>query len=281
MTMRRTLTRTLAFGLALAAGGVACKSKTAYDEKHFNADANSGPDGQRQGANPLKPNTKITADVNFKAQNKTNWYAIDLRGKPGVLITHVHWDTAESDVMVDVFDSFGKQLSASPARNKGAKEKQLLTQIDKPGEYFIRVTAPTPNDGTVYTMEAKWEEPLAVAAPPVIPVLVTQPDPPPKPKREPKEPRETPPTPSGDTVEGRIVSAYRDGDALMLHLDKGSEAGLKPGASGNVLVGSAGQDFVEGGEIKVVKVIGGNKALARSGLRSLGRNNRVLINLGR
>ena len=56
-----------------------------------------------------------------------------------------------------------------------------------------------------------------------------EPDPPPKPQvrhREPREPKEPKEKPAGETVQGRIVSAYREGAGLTLHLDKGSAAGV-------------------------------------------------------
>src|SRR5581483_5178409 len=86
----------------------------------------------------------------------------------------------------DVFDEFGKQISASPVRNRGSKQKELLTQIDKPGVYYVRVSAPNRGDGSVYTMEAKWEAP-APEVPQPMPVRV---DPPrEKPEPMPEEPK--------------------------------------------------------------------------------------------
>ena len=78
-----------------------------------------------------------------------------------MLTTLINWDNANSDVNIDVFDAFGAQIAASPVRGKGEKNKKLFTQIDKPGTYYVRVTAPTSADGTVYTMEAQWQEPPA------------------------------------------------------------------------------------------------------------------------
>jgi hypothetical protein len=182
--------------------------------------------------------------------------------------------------MIDVFDEFGKQISASPVRNKMAKEKALLTQIDKPGTYYVRVTAPNKTDGTVYTMEAKWDEPAA-APPPQIAVFTDAPEAPPQPKhhREPREPREPKEKPAGESVQGRIVSAYREGAGLTLHIDKGSAAGIRVGMSGAILSGPAGEDPLDGGDFKVVQVLDGTKSVAKSSIHSIGKNTRVLINL--
>jgi hypothetical protein len=260
------------------------KAKTAADEK-FDADAKSGPDGKRSGARALKPNTPITDEVNFANQDKTDWYVVDLRGHAGVLSTLIHWDNDQSDVMIDVFDEFGKQISASPVRNKGAKQKELLTQIDKPGVYYVRVSAPVRGDGSVYTMEAKWDAPTEVAQPP---------PPPPRQKEAIMQPREEEPRhhehhehhekpekPAGEPVEGRIVSAYREGASLTLHIDKGSAAGVKPGMSGTVLSGPSGEDALDGGDFKIVSVLDANKSVGKTSLHTIGKNNRVLINVTR
>jgi hypothetical protein len=211
---------------------------------------------------------------------------VSLKGKSGVLSTLIHWDNDASDVMIDVFDEFGKQISASPVRNRGAKEKSLLTQIDKLGTYYIRVTAPAKGDGTVYTMEAKWEGVEVVAQvetppPPPPPRQQDDPPPPPKPRHQPREPKEPKPTGGGESVQGRVVSAYREGPGLTLHIDKGAGAGVRVGMTGTVLMGPSGEDPLDGGEFRVVTVLGEGKSVAKTNLSSLGRNTRVVINLGR
>jgi hypothetical protein len=267
----------LGFGAALALGASACKSKNQNDAK-FDADAKSGPDGARSGARVVRTNFPVTDEVSYKGQDKTDWYHVELKGKPGILTCVLKWDSGESDVAVDVFDDLGKQLSASAPKAKGAKEKQLLTQIDRPGHYFVRVSAPTEKDATQYTLEARWEEPkpenIAIAIvepPPEEPKL--------KPKKEPKEPVEKPEAPT-NSIQGRIVAAYRDDSGnYVLQIDKGSSHGIKVGMSGVVLNGPGGEDAVEGGELKVFQIVGPAKSLARSGIKSLGKNNRVSITL--
>jgi hypothetical protein len=262
--------------LFLLTGLAGCPKKP----DNFDADAKSGPDGRRTGAKAIMVNTPITDEVNYKNQDKTDWYALQLVGKPGILTTKVNWDNGGSDLQIDVFDEFGKQISASPARTGTAKDKTLLTQIDRVGQYFVRITAPNPGDGSVYTMEAKWELPKAE-----VPVTLIQPEPdapPPEPKpKKHREPVEKPEKPSGDTLQGRIVQAYRDGDAMVLQIDKGSANGIKSGMTGAVLSGMSGEDPVDGGDFKIYQVVAPNKSLARSPLRSLGKNNRVMINLGK
>jgi hypothetical protein len=265
--------------LALAACGPKSGSKTPKD--NFDADARSGPDSKRSTAQKLDVNKPHTDEVSYQNQDKTDWYEVELKGQAGVLTTLINWDNSNSDVNIDVFDAFGAQIAASPVRGKGEKNKKLFTQIDKPGTYYVRVTAPAKTDGTVYTMEAQWQEPAAVAVTtPPPPREEALPPPEEKPKhhatREPREPREKP---AGETIQARVVSAYREGAALMLYIDKGSAAGIKSGDTGVVLSGAGGEDAVDGGNFKVIKVIDANKCVGSASMRSIGKNNRVAITL--
>jgi hypothetical protein len=268
--------------LAVAACGPKSGGKTPKD--NFDADARSGPDSKRSSAQKLDLNRPHTDEISYANQDKTDWYVVELKGQPGVLTTLINWDNVGSDVNIDVFDAFGAQIAASPVRGKGEKQKKLFTQIDKAGTYYIRVTAPTKTDGTVYTMEAQWQEPTAVAVAP--PPPREEPAPPPEerpksPKHGPREPREPREKPAGESIEARVVSSFREGGSLMMYIDKGSAAGIKQGDSGMVLQGSGGEDPLDGGTFRVVKVIDANKCVGAASLHSLGRNNRVAITLGR
>ena len=271
--------------LLLVAGcGPKAGSKTPKD--NFDADARSGPDGKRSTANHLDINKPHTDEVNYANQDRTDWYEVELKGKPAqpVLTTVLNWDNANSDLNIDVFDAFGAQISASPVRGKGETHKTLYTPIPQPGTYYVRVTAPTKADGTVYTMEAQWQEPPPVvqAPPPQMQPMTEEKPVEEKPKHhvahEPREPHEKP---SGESIQARVVSSFREGGALMMYIDKGSAAGIKPGDTGNVLQGSGGEDPLDGGSFKVVKVIDANKCVGSSSLHSIGKNNRVAITLSR
>lgn len=270
--------------LALAACGPKSGSKTPKD--NFDSDARSGPDAKRSTAQKLETNKPHTDEVNYQQQDRTDWYEVELKGKPQqpVLTTIINWDNANSDINVDVFDAFGAQIAASPVRGKGEKQKTLYVPIPQPGTYYIRVTAPSKLDGTVYTMEAQWQEPAAVAVAPTPPPPDNTPAPPPEEHAKhhaTHEPRPEREKPAGETIQARVVSAYREGAALMLYIDKGSAAGIKPGDSGMVLQGSGGEDPLDGGTFRVIKVIDANKCVGSSSLHSLGKNNRVAITLGR
>lgn len=270
--------------LLVAGCGPKAGSKTPKD--NFDADAKSGPDGKRSTANHLDINKPHTDEVNYVNQDRTDWYVVELKGKPAqpVLTTVLNWDNAQSDLNVDVFDAFGAQISASPVRGKGETHKTLYTPIPQPGTYYVRVTAPSRADGTVYTMEAQWQEPPpVVAAPPPAPEPMAETRPAEeKPKHHAShEPRQEHEKPSGESIQARVVSSFREGGSLMMYIDKGSAAGIKPGDTGNVLQGNGGEDPLDGGNFKIVKVIDANKCVGSSSLHSLGKNNRVAIQLSR
>ncbi len=277
--------RLLLIGL-IALGTVGCgpKAGSKTPKDNIDADARSGPDAKRSSAQPLDVNKPKTDEINYANQDRTDWYQVELKGKAGVLTTLINWDNADSDVNIDVFDAFGAQIAASPVRGKGEKQKKLFTPIDKPGTYFVRVTAPGHGDGSVYTVEAQWEEPppQVVSTPPQ-PVEEPVEDKPTRrrPSHEPREPKEPKEKPPGETVQARVVSAFREGNALTMNIDKGSAAGIHVGDTGIVLQGASGEDALDGGNFKIIKVLDANKCVGTASLRSIGRNNRVAITLSK
>jgi hypothetical protein len=277
--------RRFSFIALLLLAGCGPKAGGKMPKDNFDADARSGADGKRSTATHLDINKPHTDDVSYQNQDRTDWYVVDLKGRPAqpVLTVVLHWDNANSDLNIDVFDALGGQISASPVRGKGETQKTLYTPIPQAGTYYVRVTAPGKMDGSVYSMEAQWPE---------APAVVVAPPPPPPPPVEEKpveehhhhathEPRPEHEKPSGESIEARVVSAYREGSALMMYIDKGSAAGIRAGDSGVVLQGSGGEDPVDGGNFRVVKVIDANKCVGSSTLHSLGKNNRVAITLSR
>ena len=105
----------------------------------------------------------------------------------------------------------------------------------------------------------------------------------PKPSVTPPKPSPKPPGPApieerlNNGIEGRIVQSYREGGDYILNLDKGESAGIRVGTEGTVLAGRSGRDPLPDGTFKVIKVIDGSHSQAKSGVRSIGRNNRVVF----
>ena len=48
-----------------------------------------------------------------------------------------------------------------------------------------------------------------------------------------------------------------------------------------MLSGAAGEDALDGGDFKVIKVLSADRCIGSASLRSLGKNNRVAITLGK
>src|SRR4051812_12910567 len=110
MKMTRTLIAT-ACSAVLALGACDKDKKDAPNtgdaktrKEDARADKNSGADGKRSSAQVLKPNAPHTDEVSYANGDRTDWYAIELRGRNGVLTTQLNWDVESSDVMIDVFD---------------------------------------------------------------------------------------------------------------------------------------------------------------------------------
>jgi hypothetical protein len=82
-------------------------------------------------------------------------------------------------------------------------------------------------------------------------------------------------------LQGRIVSSYRQGSTLVLHLDKGSGANVKVGQAGTILEGPSGETALDGGSFVVTEVIDEARSIAKSSLHSVGHNTRVAINTGK
>src|SRR5437773_4370605 len=144
-----------------------CGPKKVDKPPTFDADANSGADGKRSGAVPIEVNKISPPDeVNFDKQDMTDWKSVELRGKAALLEVELHWDNANSDMNVDIFDGFGTQIATGPGLQPGAQKKVVTVQIDQvPGTYFLRVQAPKKGDGSVYTLEAKWQGAVEEPAP--------------------------------------------------------------------------------------------------------------------
>lgn len=82
---------------------------------------------------------------------------------------------------------------------------------------------------------------------------------------------------STNGTEGRIVQFYREAGKTILFLDKGSDAGVREGTEGIVLLGQSGRQRMAGGDFQVSRVIGGTRSIAESSVRSIGKDNRMLL----
>ena len=151
--------------IALSTGAFlgGCKPK---EQPPFDADAKSGPDGKRVGARTLQPNAPISDAVDYQGQDQTDWYLVQLPGKPGILTCELTWSNANSDIAVDVFDEGGNQLAASaPAPGATVPEGTDLVEwyYEKGYSDGLPVVPPTPAK-VVAMLEALGGEPQKLEA---------------------------------------------------------------------------------------------------------------------
>jgi len=264
----------LLLAASLAVAG--CGPKKVDTKPTFDADLNSGPDGKRSGAVAIEVNKLVTDEVNFDKQDASDWKSVELKGKPGLLEVVLHWDNDKSDMNIDAYDAMGASVASSPGLQPGAQDKKLSVQIDKLGIYYLKVSAPKAKDGSVYTLEAKWT--VEEAPPPAPPAEEKPAEEKPKPKAHHEAKEHKPKDIAWENgVQGRVVSSYREGGSMVLHIDKGSAAGIKIGSLGTILDGPTGANPLDGGSFKVTEVIDDSKCIGKTGLHSIGRNTRVSI----
>ena len=256
----------------------------------YDGDAKSGPDGKRSGAVLMQVNSTVTDDVNYDNQDQTDWKQVQLTGKPGIFSAELHWDNAAADLNVDIFDSLGQQIGASPGPSPGQQTKKTVADIPAPGVYFVRVQAVKKGDFSVYTLATHWEgdalpdcpagQMRDTATQQCVPLPAAEAKTPKEPKvhvhHDPVKPKERKFNPDNG-VQGRILGAHREGTSLILHIDKGSSAGVKVGSKGTVLDGPAGSNPLEGGSFTITDVVDESKSVGKADLKSVGHNTRVSI----
>jgi hypothetical protein len=151
--------------------------------------------------------------------------------------------------------------------------------------YYVRVSAPTEKDASIYTLRVKWKGTVAVTAapppPPPPPPPGGTPPPPPPPGGTPPPPPAPVPFASDPTkVLGKVVTAYKEGSTWTLLLDKGSGKGIRSGMQGSVLDGADGDKLLDGASFTISSVIDSGKSEAHASLaKPLGKNTRFVVNL--
>ncbi len=263
-------------------------AKAKKDKKDKGGGAGSAPaedeDGDRLHAKDAPLNTAIDDKVDFKKGDQYDWRKVSLGGKPGIATFELHWDDEKSNIDIDIFNKFGDSIGKSPPRLEGQQVKKILVQIDEPGIYYLRVSAPTKADASIYTVAIKWKgppgPPLVAAAPPATPAPAAAGGAPAAPAAPavPAVPLAFALDPS--KLVGSIVQYHREGSMLVLYLDKGSGGKLREGMSGNILEGPEGDKLLDGGTFTIAQVIDGTKSIAHSNyVKQPGKNKRIVVNL--
>lgn len=249
--------------------------------KPIDPDGKSGPDARRDGAMPLDPGKVYTDSVDTKQGDQTDWKSVAI-GARGTLAVDLDWANAQADVTIDAFDPFGTQIAKSPI-NDGSPKKRLVLPISEPGIYYLRLQSVNPEQATAYNIQVEGGQQPLLALP-----STEEPPPEEKPRHvsaAPKKHKAPKPRRGGgrpeDGVQGRVVSAHREGDATVLYLDKGSAAGVAVGQNGWILDGPAGATPLEGGSFTITEVVDAHRSIAKSPIHSIGRNNRISIHTGK
>jgi hypothetical protein len=239
------------------------------------ADTNSGPEAQRSGARPLPAGRAQTDAVSWPKLMRTKWKTVDLGalGRDNILDCQVAIDRADVDLDLDIFNAIGTQIGFSPGPTP-AKSKRLAVSISEPGTYFVRVRAARPQDESDFSLRCDWDPNAPRGKPKIdLPDLGTGEEPDLAPVAV-LPPGELPPDAG---VEGRVVGAYREGEFLMLQMNKGSAAGVRVGMKGKLLEGKAGRKVLEGGDFEVLRVVGPAQCIARVRLPAVGANLRAVF----
>jgi hypothetical protein len=276
MALPSRLLRTFLAAFLLIGASTGCPKTVTPNKAGPDPDTNSGPDAKRGGAKPMFVNRAETDSVSWPKLLRTKWKRLDIQnpGTQNILDCELHIDNTGADINMDVFNSLGTQIGFSPGPAPN-KLKKLAVQIDEIGTYFVRIQAAQPKDESDFSVTCAWEEQQAapVQAEPVKKGV----------KPRVKTPKETPQ--KEETIEekaekgteGRIIQSYREGDKTILNMDKGTAAGVRAGTEGTVLAGKSGREPLAGGTFKVVKVLDDGHSVAESGVKSIGRNNRVVL----
>lgn len=276
-TIRPRVLRPLSLPILLALAG--CPQQPPQRAKSFDPDAKSGPDAARANAQLLPLDLPVTDFVSFRKGDRTDWKMIEVPAPRGSLSVKLRWDDTQSELMLAIFDGLGVEVIQGTRTDGQRKIVEWSVDPEQP-RYYVRVTAPEDGYESSYSLVAKWMDPNPPAVTTTAPVTpVTPPGPTPVTPDTPDE--TTPPEPQNlaDWLQGRIVSSYREGGFLMLHVDKGAAAGVKVNTRGTILAGPNGFEPMPGGEFTVVRVVDETRCIARSRASAVGKNLRVALNV--
>ncbi len=132
---------------ALLAVSVACGVKP--DEK-------SGNDHERHKAVPLKIGEAVADSISYKDGDRTDWKVVETPDA-GFLTVMVNLDSPKNEVLVALFDRYGKPVTKILHRKDDESPLiQLITQA-VPGRYFILVQAASEGAKTGYALKVSLQ----------------------------------------------------------------------------------------------------------------------------
>lgn len=247
--------------------------------KTFDPDGKSGPDAARANALRLPLDTPVTDFVSFRKGDRTDWKFIEVPpARRGSLGVKLRWDDTQSELMMAVFDGLGVEVIQGTPTDGQRKTVEWSIDPEQP-RYYVRVTAPLDGYESSYSLLAKWTDtPAASTTTTTTTTTATTTVTPPPVTPEPEPEPEAKPDPSA-WLQGRIVTTYREGDVLMIHLDKGSAAGVRAGTRGMILQGPSGNEPLPGGDFSVIRVVDASRCIAKSRVATVKGNLRVALDV--
>lgn len=266
-------------GLGVLLALPACRGVRVDDAS---AEARSGADAYRSGAVAISPNLEVLDHVDISTGDRTDWKKLELSGRPGALEVELSWENPKADLELGAFDAKGVQIATSP-QNNGTPHKKTIVSIDAPGTYYLRIVSLVARQGTEYTLTPRWdgESPAPPPPRPQVEEPRPRPHPPVVEHHEARPPRKRGAGSPEAGLQGRIVSARREGEGMVLYIDKGRAAGVAEGQNGWVLEGASGSSPLDGGTFTITSVVDDARSIGKTGLRSIAKNNRVSINTGK
>lgn len=119
-------------------------------------DEKSGGDHERHKATPVKVGEAVADSVSYKDGDRTDWKVVELPDA-GFLTVLVNLDNPKNDILVALFDRYGKPV-AKMVHHKSDESPlvQLITQA-APGRYFILVQAASEGAKTGYALKVSLQ----------------------------------------------------------------------------------------------------------------------------
>lgn len=116
-------------------------------------DEKSGGDEERHKAKQLKIGESQADSVSYKDGDRTDWRVLETPDA-GFLTVTVRLDNPKNEIVVALFDRYGKPVTKMVHSRKDESPIINLTTEVEPGRYFIMVQAAHSEDRTGYAIQA-------------------------------------------------------------------------------------------------------------------------------
>jgi len=119
-------------------------------------DEKSGDDQERHKAKPIKLGEAVSDSISYKDGDRTDWKVVETPDA-GFLTVLVSLDDPKQEVLVALFDRYGKPVARQLHRKDDESPAiQLITQA-VPGRYFVMVQAAQESTKTGYALKVSLQ----------------------------------------------------------------------------------------------------------------------------